>query len=222
MRYEIIQRPSFSLVEVELEEGEAIKAEPGAMVHMSPTIKIETKTGGIFKSLKRSMLGGESIFINTFRAEEGKGNIGLAPAYMGDIEPLEIRGTLYTQSGAFLASSETIEIDTKFGGAKTFFSREGLFLLKLSGDGTVFLSSFGGIYKKELRNERFIIDTGHLVAFTEGLDFRVKRVGGLKSTIFGGEGLVAEFYGSGTLYIQTRSIDSFLDWLIPFLPKSRD
>jgi len=210
------------LVEVELEEGEAIKAEPGAMVHMSPTIKIETKTGGIFKALKRSMLGGESIFINTFRAEEGKGNIGLAPAYMGDIEPLEIRGTLYTQSGAFLASSETIEIDTKFGGAKTFFSREGLFLLKLSGDGTVFLSSFGGIYKKELRNERFIIDTGHLVAFTEGLDFRVKRVGGLKSTIFGGEGLVAEFYGSGTLYIQTRSIDSFLDWLIPFLPKSRD
>ena len=121
-----------------------------------------------------------------------------------------------------MASSETIEIDTKFGGAKTFFSREGLFLLKLSGDGTVFLSSFGGIYKKELRNERFIIDTGHLVAFTEGLDFRVKRVGGLKSTIFGGEGLVAEFYGSGTLYIQTRSIDSFLDWLIPFLPKSRD
>jgi len=222
MRYEIIQRPSFSLVEVELEEGEAIKAEPGAMVHMSPTIKIETKTGGIFKALKRSMLGGESIFINTFRAEEGKGNIGLAPAYMGDIEPLEIRETLYTQSGAFLASSETIEIDTKFGGAKTFFSREGLFLLKLSGDGTVFLSSFGGIYKKELRNERFIIDTGHLVAFTEGLDFRVKRVGGLKSTIFGGEGLVAEFYGSGTLYIQTRSIDSFLDWLIPFLPKSGD
>ncbi|RLF83343.1 TIGR00266 family protein [Thermococci archaeon] len=222
MRYEIIQRPSFSLVEVELEEGEAIKAEPGAMVHMSPTIKIETKTGGVFKALKRSMLGGESIFINTFRAEEGKGNIGLAPAYMGDIAALEIRETLYTQSGAFLASSETIEIDTKFGGAKTFFSREGLFLLKLSGDGTVFLSSFGGIYKKELRNERFIIDTGHLVAFTEGLDFRVKRVGGLKSTIFGGEGLVAEFYGSGTLYIQTRSIDSFLDWLIPFLPKSRD
>jgi len=148
MRYEIIQRPSFSLVEVELEEREAIKAEPGAMVHMSPTIKIETKTGGIFKALKRSMLGGESIFINTFRAEEGKGNIGLAPAYMGDIAALEIRETLYTQSGAFLASSETIEIDTKFGGAKTFFSREGLFLLKLSGDGTVFLSSFGGIYKK--------------------------------------------------------------------------
>ncbi|NJE26075.1 TIGR00266 family protein [Thermococcus sp. MV5] len=222
MRYEIIQRPSFSLVEIELEDGEAIKAEPGAMVHMSPSIKIETKTGGIFKALKRSMLGGESIFINTFRAEGEKGSIGLAPPYMGDIEALEIRGTMYAQSGAFLASSETIEIDTKFGGAKTFFSREGLFLLKLSGEGPVFLSSFGGIYKKELRNESFIIDTGHLVAFTEGLDFRVRRVGGIKSTIFGGEGLVAEFYGTGTLYIQTRSIDSFLDWLIPFLPRARE
>ena len=86
----------------------------------------------------------------------------------------------------------------------------------------MFLSSFGGIYKKELRNEEFIIDTGHLVAFTEGLDFKIRRVGGLKSTIFGGEGLVAEFYGTGTLYIQTRSIDSFLSWLIPFLPKSRE
>lgn len=222
MIYEIIQRPSFSLVEVELEDGEAIKAEPGAMVHMSPNIEVETKTGGVFKALKRSMLGGESIFVNTFRARGGKGSIGLAPPYMGDIEALELKGTLYAQSGAFLASSENIDIDTKFGGAKTFFSREGIFLLKLSGEGTVFISSFGGIYKKELRNERFIIDTGHLVAFTEGLDFKIKRVGGLKSTLLSGEGLVAEFHGTGTLYIQTRSIDSFVGWLIPFLPTSRD
>ncbi|HDZ36390.1 MAG TPA: TIGR00266 family protein [Thermococcus sp.] len=222
MIYEIIQRPSFSLVEVELEDGEAIKAEPGAMVHMSPNIEVETKTGGVFKALKRSMLGGESIFVNTFRARGGKGSIGLAPPYMGDIEALELKGTLYAQSGAFLASSENIDIDTKFGGAKTFFSREGIFLLKLSGEGTVFISSFGGIYKKELRNERFIIDTGHLVAFTEGLDFKIKRVGGLKSTLLSGEGLVAEFHGTGTLYIQTRSVDSFVGWLIPFLPTSRD
>jgi len=222
MIYEIIQRPSFSLVEVELEDGEAIKAEPGAMVHMSPNIEVETKTGGVFKALKRSMLGGESIFVNTFRARGGKGSIGLAPPYMGDIEALELKGTLYAQSGAFLASSENIDIDTKFGGAKTFFSREGIFLLKLRGEGTVFISSFGGIYKKELRNERFIIDTGHLVAFTEGLDFKIKRVGGLKSTLLSGEGLVAEFHGTGTLYIQTRSIDSFVGWLIPFLPTSRD
>jgi len=220
MRYEIIHRPSFSLLDVQLDRGEEIQAEAGAMVYMSPTIEVQTKArGGILGALKRSVLGGESFFVNTFRAEEGPGSIGLAPSYMGDIEAFELNGTLYAQSGAFLASYGNIEIDTKWGGARTFFGREGLFLLKMSGRGTVFLSSFGAIYKKELHNERFIIDTGHMVAFSEGLDFNIKRVGGLKSTLFSGEGLVAEFYGTGTLYIQTRSMDSFLSWLIPHLPK---
>ncbi len=220
MRYQINHRPSFSLLEVELSSGESIQAEAGAMVHMSPTIKLETKAkGGVFGALKRSMLGGESFFINTFR---GPGTLGLAPPYPGDIEALEINGTFYAQSGAFLASSEGISIDTKWGGAKTFFGREGLFLLKMSGKGMVFLSSFGAIYKKELHDEHFVIDTGHMVAFTEGLDFKVKRVGGLKSTLFSGEGLVAEFHGTGTLYIQTRSMDSFINWIIPNLPKGRD
>ncbi|ANF22116.1 TIGR00266 family protein [Thermococcus piezophilus] len=223
MRYEIMHRPSFSLLEVELERGEAIQAESGAMVHMSPTITLETKAkGGVFGALKRSVLGGESFFINTFRAENGPGTVGLAPAYPGDIEVFELNGTIYAQSGAFLASSEEISIDTKWGGTKTFFGREGLFLLKMQGRGTVFLSSFGAIYKKELHNERFVIDTGHMVAFSEGLDFKVKRVGSLKSTLFSGEGLVAEFYGTGTLYIQTRSLDSFVGWLIPYLPKRSD
>ncbi|ASJ10200.1 TIGR00266 family protein [Thermococcus sp. P6] len=220
MKYEILHRPSFSLLEVELENGEAVQAEAGAMVHMSPNVRIETKArGGVFGALKRSILTKESFFINLFRAEGGKGLIGLAPPYMGDIKAFELDGTLYAQSGAFLASSEGVNIDTKWGGARSFFGREGLFLLKMTGRGTVFLSSFGAIYRKELHNERFVIDTGHMVAFSEGLNFRIKRVGGLKSTLFSGEGLVAEFEGTGTLYIQTRSMDSFLSWLIPYLPK---
>ena len=223
MRYEILHRPSFSLLNVELEGGEAVQAETGAMVHMSPNIKIETKMkGGLLGALKRSVLGGESLFINTFRAEGGRGEVGLAPSYPGDIEAFELDGTLYAQSGAFLASSEDVDINTKWGGAKTFFGREGLFLLKLTGRGTVFLSSFGAIYKRELYDERFVIDTGHMVAFSEGLDFKVKRVGGLKSTFLSGEGLVAEFRGTGTLYIQTRSVDSFVGWLMPFLPTKSD
>jgi uncharacterized protein (TIGR00266 family) len=220
LKYEILHRPSFSLLEVELSSGEAVQAEAGAMVHMSPNVRIETKAkGGVLGAFKRSMLGGESFFINTFRAEGGQGSVGLAPAYPGDIEAFELNGTLYAQSGAFLASSEGISIDTKWGGAKSFFGREGLFLLKMMGSGPVFLSSFGAIYKKELHDESFIIDTGNMVAFTEGLNFNIRRVGGLKSTLFSGEGLVAEFYGTGTLYIQTRSMDSFLGWIIPHLPK---
>jgi uncharacterized protein (TIGR00266 family) len=220
LKYEILHRPSFSLLEVELSSGEAVQAEAGAMVHMSPSVKIETKAkGGVLGAFKRSMLGGESFFINTFRAEGGSGSIGLAPAYPGDIEAFELNGILYAQSGAFLASSEGINIDTKWGGANSFFGREGLFLLKMTGSGLVFLSSFGAIYKKELHDESFIIDTGHMVAFSEGLDFNIRRVGGLKSTLFSGEGLVAEFHGTGTLYIQTRSMDSFLGWITPHLPK---
>ena len=222
MRYDILHRPSFSLLEVELESGEAIQAETGAMIYMSPNIKVQTKMkGGLLGALKRSVLGGESLFINTFIAEGGMGKIGLAPSYPGDIEAFELDGTLYAQSGAFLASSEGINIDTKWGGAKTFFGREGLFLLKLTGKGLVFLSSFGAIIRKELHNERFIVDTGNMVAFSEGLNFKVRRIGGLKSTFLSGEGLVAEFYGTGTLYIQTRSVDSFVGWLMPFLPEKK-
>ncbi|BAW31295.1 MAG TPA: TIGR00266 family protein [Methanothermobacter sp.] len=218
MKYDIIHKPSFSLVEVELEAGESIKAEPGAMVSMSENIQVETSSGGVFKALGR-VLGGENLFLNTFHAMDRKGKIELAPAYTGDIEAIELEGTIYAQSGSYLASATDIEIETKFGGFKTFFAREGLFLLRLTGYGPLFLSSFGGIYKRRIENERFIIDTGHVVAFTDGLDFKVRKFSGIKSTIFGGEGLIAEFTGNGTVYVQTRSVDSFVNWLRPYLPQ---
>ncbi|MBE2899633.1 TIGR00266 family protein [Methanothermobacter thermautotrophicus] len=216
MRYEILHRPSFSMAHIELESGEAIKAETGAMVSMSSNIELQTETGGLLGAFKRS-IGGESLFLNTFRAQ-GKGDVQLAPAYPGDVEVLETTETIYAQSGAFMAGPEDVEIDTKLGGFKTFFAREGLFLLKIRSSGPVFLSSFGAIYSRELVNERFIVDTGHIVAFTEGLDFSVRKVGGLKSTFLSGEGLVAEFEGTGTVYMQSRSIDSFVGWLTPMLP----
>ncbi|AEH23784.1 TIGR00266 family protein [Pyrococcus yayanosii] len=221
MKYRIEHRPSFSFLEVELQPGEAVQAEAGAMVYMSPTVRVETKArGGLLGALKRSVLGGESFFINVFRAEDGPGVVGFAPGYPGDIEALEINGTIYAQSGAFLAGSEDIQIDIKFGGAKTFLGRESLFLLELSGRGIVFLASYGAIRPVHLKGERFVVDTGHMVAFTEGLDFTVKSIGGLKSVLFSGEGLVMEFRGTGTVYIQTRSLDGFLSWLLPHLPKS--
>ncbi len=123
MKYSIVHRPGFSLLEVELQPGEAVQAEAGAMVHMSPKVHIETKVKGVFGALKRSMLGGESTFLNTFRAEGGPGTVGLAPSYPGDIEAFELDGTLYAQSGAFLVSTGGINIDTKWGGAKTFLGR---------------------------------------------------------------------------------------------------
>lgn len=174
--------------------------------------------GGLVSSLKRKVLGGESLFINTFKAND-KGILGLAPSYAGDIAVHEMKGEdFYVQSGSYLANSSGVEIDTKFAGGKGFFSREGLFLLKATGQGQLFMSSFGAIHEIDLNNESFILDTGHMVAFENTLDYNVRKVGGLKTTLLSGEGLVADFQGTGKLLIQTRSVDSFIGWLSPHLP----
>ncbi len=217
MKHKILSKPSYSLLEIEMEPGEEILAEAGAMVYMKGVeLKTEVK-GGLFGGLKR-MIAGESFFINRYRAVERDAVVGLAPSYQGDVIHLEIDGRIYAQSGAFLASSPGIDIDSKWGGAKSFFAGEGLILLRIEGAGDVFLSSFGGIIEREVKG-KFVIDTGHIVAFDDSLDFKVRRAGGLKSTIFSGEGLVVEFKGSGRVWIQTRSISDYIGWLSSLLPK---
>ncbi len=220
MEHEVLYRPSYSLLKIKLGQGESVSAEAGAMVSMSGGIAMETTMkGSLFGALKRKMLGGESFFINTFKANE-PGEVTFAPTLPGDIYDLELKGqTLYAQSGAYIASSPDIEVNTKWGGAKTFFSREGLFLLKMTGTGKVFISSYGAIHEIHLEDgQKYIVDTGHMVAFDEGVGYNVKRIGGLKSTLFSGEGLVCELTGPGKIIIQSRSTDAFLSWLIPLIP----
>ncbi len=214
MRYEIVGKPSYSLVKVELEENERITAEAGAMVSMSSNITMQTKArGGILSSLKRSVLGGESFFMNTFYAENGKGEILLAPMMVGDVQSLELNGeTIFVRSGSYLASVGDIEIDTKWGGAKTFFGGEGLFLLKIKGTGTLFVSSYGAIVEKYVEGD-YIIDTSHIVAFEESLNFKVRKAGNWKSFFFSGEGLVCNFSGMGKVLIQTRNLDALVTWM---------
>lgn len=222
MQVEITYRPSYALAVVSLGADESIQAEAGAMVSMSPDVAIETKaTGGIMGALRRSVLGGESFFMNTYQAGARGGQISLAPVLPGDMTVLELADeALMVQSGSYVASSEGIDIDTKWSGADTFFAREGLIMLKCSGSGTLVLSSYGAIHEMELSTgETHVIDTGHIVAFTDGMGFRVKRVGGIKSTLFSGEGLVVDLTGPGKGLLQTRSDDAFLTWLIPRLPK---
>jgi uncharacterized protein (TIGR00266 family) len=220
MKHEVLYKPSYSLAVLSLDRGEEIVAESGAMVSMSPGVSIETAArGGLLGGLARKFLGGESFFMNTFHADEA-GEVTLAPPLPGDILHLGMRNqTIMVTSGAYLACSKTINVDTQWGGAKTFFSKEGLFLLRVQGSGDLFLSSYGAIHAKELRHgEKYTVDTGHMVAFDDGVDYRVTRVGGLKSTLFSGEGLVCELTGPGNIYLQSRSNDAFLSWLIPQLP----
>ena len=223
MKYDIQYGPSYALGIISLDAGEKIQAETGAMVSMSDTIKMDTgMKGGLLGGLKRSVLGGESFFLNTFEAEQA-GEVTIAPALPGDVLALELTGLpLMVQSGSFLAATPDVESDTKWGGSRTFFSREGLFLLKCTGSGTVFISSYGAIHLVELDAEqRYIVDTGHMVAFDESVQYDVGRAGNWKSTLLGGEGLVCKLTGPGRFYLQTRNPDSFLAWLVPKLPGKR-
>ncbi len=224
MRTEISFSPAYAMATVHLDPGESANAEAGAMMAMTPTIELETSTqGGMLRGLRRSVLGGESFFMNRFTASGPDAHVVMAPALPGDIVVWELTGqTVYLQSGSYLASASTIDVDSKWGGAKTFFSKEGLFMLKCTGTGPLVVSSYGAIQALDLAaGERYVVDTGHMVGWDAGVEYHVRKVGGWKSTLLGGEGLVVELTGPGRAYIQTRSPESFIAWLTPKLPSQR-
>ena len=220
MDIEILHKPSYAMATLKLAPNEAVQAEAGSMVAMSNAVEIKTESkGGLLGGLKRAVLGGESFFINTYSSTSG-GEMMVAPSLPGDVVHHKVAGeTLMVQSGSYMASSSDVTVETKWGGAKTFFSGEGLFMLRVSGTGDLLISSFGAIHELELGpGEIFKIDTSHIVAFSEGVNYAVKKVGGWKSTILSGEGLVVELTGPGKVMLQTRSQGAFLSWLIPQLP----
>lgn len=221
MQIEIKHSPSFASAVVTLDPNEQVKAEAGAMIMKSPGVEIETSTqGGFMAGLKRSV-GGESFFMNTFSAGAQGGTVSFAPDLPGDIVTWTLAGqTVFLQSGAYLASATGVNVDSKWGGAKTFFSGEGLIVLKVSGHGDVIVSSYGAIDAHQLAaGEMVTVDTGHVVAWSEAVTYQVRKVGGWKSTMLSGEGLVVDLTGPGVVYTQTRSPEAFLGWLIPKLPQ---
>ena len=223
MQVDVQASPSFAMGTIRLGAGDSVKVEAGAMAAMSGGVEIQTaSTGGLLGGLKRSVLGGESFFINTFTAPSG-GEIAVAPKLPGDLVHLPLAGgTMFVQSGSWIASEPGVDVDTKWGGAKTFFSGEGLFVLRCSGAGDMLVSSYGAIVDRQLQpGEVYTVDTGHIVAFDEAVTYAVRKVGNWKSTILGGEGLVTDFTGPGRLLLQTRSAQELIDWLTVSLPFSR-
>jgi uncharacterized protein (TIGR00266 family) len=221
MRVGIEYSPAYAIANIGLDEGEGIRTEAGAMVAMSPNMAMETKAqGGVLGGLKRMALGGESFFINTYTALGGPGEVTVGPALPGDVIHLPLADhTVFVQSGSYLACGTGIEVDTKWGGAKTFFSGEGLFLLKCTGTGDLVLSSYGAVKTLDLaQGQTHLMDTGHMVAFSEGTGYEVQKVGGWKSTLLSGEGLVVKLTGPGRVWMQTRSPGGFIAWLVPQLP----
>lgn len=220
MKINVEHRPSYALGIVELQAGESVRAETGAMVSMSGNVQVESGVqGGLLKGAMRKVLGGESFFVNTFTAQGAPGHVSFAPSLPGDVAEHLVQGDMFVQSGSYLAGDPGVEIDLKWGGARSFFASEGLFLLHLKGNGHVLMSSFGAIHPIRLDGtDSLVIDTGHIVAFESTLQYNVKKVSGMFTSLISGEGLVAEFQGVGTVWLQTRSSQAFLDWMLPRLP----
>ena len=173
--------------------------------------------GGLLGAAKRA-LGGESIFLNTYTSTGAGQRLDIAPAMPGDMEHIHLDGrSVMVQRGSFCACTPGVTVDTKWGGAKTFFGGEGLLMLKCHGTGELWVSSYGAIHAVDVK-DTYTVDTGHIVAFEDSLTFNVRKVGGMKSLFFSGEGLVCEFSGTGRLWIQTRNPQEYGQALGPLLP----
>lgn len=205
--------PDFALLTVNLPANETLKVEASAMASMDTNLEMKTKMrGGLGRLVTR-----ESIFINEFTAGGGPGEIKIAPGAPGDLSHVFLaEETIYLQNSAFVASGLGVEVESKWQGlAKGFFSGESLFLIRCSGNGDLWFNTYGALIEIDV-TEDYVVDTGYIVAFTEGLSYDVARVGGYKSLFLSGEGLVCRFRGEGKVWIQTRQVPALRSWVWPF------
>jgi uncharacterized protein (TIGR00266 family) len=223
MQVNISSGPAFAFGEITLPPGGKVRVEAGAMAMTRGDVQMTTSTqGGFMKGLKRS-LGGESFFVNDFSSTSG-GVVGVAAALPGDMAEVTLDGGhgLMVQSGSWIASDVSIDVDSKWGGGKTFFSGEGLILLRCTGQGELLMSAYGAIRSLTLAaGEVLTLDTGHVVAFDDSVTYSVRKAGSWKSTILGAEGLVTDFTGPGRVWLQTRSSSDLVAWIQSKLPPSR-
>ena len=221
MQVTIESGPAFSYAEITLPAGGSVRLEAGAMAATRGDIEIKTSTqGGFMSGLKRS-LGGVSFFVNDFTSKDG-GTVGAAAVLPGDMAVVNLGGQeLFVQSGGWIASDTTVDVDAKWGGAKGFFSGAGLVLLRCSGQGDVLMSAYGAIRELTLApGERLTVDTGHIVAFDPTVQYGIRKAGGSwKTTLLGGEGLVCDFTGPGRVWMQTRSSSDLIGWLAANMPR---
>lgn len=220
--WEIKHQGAFALAVINLQAEQTIAAEAGAMVSMSSNVDLHSEMkGGVFGALKRAV-GGESAFVSTFTANGGPGEVTFAPGAPGDVAGIEMNNQKFmVQSSSYLAGDTSLQVDTKFGGAKSFFGGEGLFVLEVSGSGLLLVSSFGAIHRRTLRpGESYVVDTGHLVAWEGHMQYNLRKAAksGYLRSMLSGEGMVAEFSGPGEILIQTRNLAAFAGLLKPFFP----
>ncbi len=214
MDVEIKYKPSFATLFVTLSAGDRIVAESDAMASMTSNVGMRTRfNGGLFQAMVKKLFGGESLFVNEFFLEEGEtGQIVLTQPTVGDMERVDLdNSTLFLQPGAYVASGPGVKMSVGWAGIVSWLMGEGLFRLKTSGTGPVWFGGYGGVYEKRIEGD-YKVDNGHLIAYEPGIRLKLAMAGGLFATLFGGEGLVSRVEGTGTIYMQSRSMDGLVTW----------
>jgi uncharacterized protein (TIGR00266 family) len=223
LAYSIDFRPTGAVATLLLDPGHPVRAESGAMLAMSREVELDSGIeGGLWKAMKRSA-GGRSAAVSTFTAQGGRGRLLLAPPGPGDLVAAALGGTSVDIAGhAYLAASDQVTVDTEWGGAKAFFASDNALVVRASGHGIVFLSSFGAMLPQELApGETLIVDTGHLIAWDSSMNYQIRKAAkSAWKSMTSGEGFVAEFTGPGNLLLQTRNLSALADALKPHLPTS--
>ncbi len=225
MNYKVVGSPAYSVLEIELQPGETVTAEAGAMMAMEGDVMVQTSTaGGLIRGILRRLTVGESLFLNTFKAGLRGGRVLLAPGLPGDIKYIELKGEgLLVQDTGYLAHHGDVDYSLTWRGLKGLLAEGNLIWMRLHGTGGVWVNSYGAIIVRELKpGETMTVDNFHLVAMEDTIDFIVKKFGGWKSFILGGEGLVVEVKGPGKVYMQTRTLPPLAEAVARFLPEQSE
>jgi uncharacterized protein (TIGR00266 family) len=217
VKYDIRYKPAFATIFVTLNPGESLTAESGAMASMAGQLSMQTEfSGGLIPALIRKFFGGESLFVNKFTNPTATPlELVLTQSMIGDALALELKGReICFQPGAYIAHAGQVHIGVHWAGLSSWLAGEGLFKLKLSGNGLVFFGAYGGLSKQQVNGE-FVVDSGHLVAYEPGIRMKVGLSSGLVGSVTSGEGLVNRLSGQGDIYLQSRSIAGLVRFLRP-------
>jgi uncharacterized protein (TIGR00266 family) len=194
-----------------MDRGDQLMAETGAMISRSESVHADAEVGGgegIGGIIKSAMSSSRDLVENAFEAREDGAELTLAPDHPGDVFGVDVGqdGPIKVNSGSTLAWEPTVERSTGFNDARSFFSSGRLRVLELSGTGRCFLSAYGSIVETDVESgDPSVVDTDHLIAWTDGLNVSMEKDGSVKSAVLGGEGLVSKFSGEGRVWIQTRN-----------------
>jgi uncharacterized protein (TIGR00266 family) len=228
MQVQVRHQPSFAVVRCLLAPGEPLRVESGAMLATSYGVQIEASVqGGLLKGLKRSVLGGESLFVTTYTAPQGGGWVDVAANLPGDAMVVSVTPDrpFNITRGCWIANSHGVQIQTQWAGAQNLFGNESGFVIQAQGQGEVVLGAYGAVDTLELGpGEAVTIDSGHLVAYDAGVQSRLRRAveGRSIQSLKSGEGLVFDFAGPGRVMIQSRNQRALIEWLTRELPFSRE